>query len=110
MSAIDQGRIDAYAEVSGDHNPLHVDPAFAAGTAFGTTIVHGHLLIGLIGREAEIRYGDEWVRSGWLETKFVAPVSVGEDPEVRWGDDGTVTVCVGECVCVVGTARVGRDG
>lgn len=107
MSIIDQARIDAYAEVSGDHNPLHVDPSFAAGTPFGTTIVHGHLLIGLIGREAEALYGEQWARAGRLDVKFVAPVRCDEDPRVHIDDEGAVTVTVGERTCVVGTARVG---
>lgn len=38
---ISQGIIDAYAAISGDFNPLHVDPAMAATTPFGTTIAHG---------------------------------------------------------------------
>lgn len=39
--AITQPMIDTYAEISGDFNPLHVDPAAAAATPFGTTIAHG---------------------------------------------------------------------
>ncbi len=40
--------IDAFASVSGDHNPLHHDRAFAAGTVFGEPIAHGFLAVGLI--------------------------------------------------------------
>lgn len=39
--AIAQPMIDTYAEISGDFNPLHVDPVAAAATPFGTTIAHG---------------------------------------------------------------------
>jgi acyl dehydratase len=38
---ISQAMIDAYAAISGDFNPLHVDPEAAAGTPFGGTIAHG---------------------------------------------------------------------
>ena len=38
---ITQAMIDEYARLSGDYNPLHVDPAMAAGTPFGGTIAHG---------------------------------------------------------------------
>jgi 3-hydroxybutyryl-CoA dehydratase len=38
---ITQAMIDAYAELSGDFNPIHVDPAAAARTPFGGTIAHG---------------------------------------------------------------------
>lgn len=37
-----------FAEISGDHNPVHVDPEFAATTRFERQIVHGMLTSGLI--------------------------------------------------------------
>ena len=39
-----QAEFDAFARVSGDDNPIHVDPAFSARTAFGRTVSHGMLL------------------------------------------------------------------
>lgn len=39
-----QQDFDRFADLSGDHNPIHVDPAFAAGTPFGATVSHGMLL------------------------------------------------------------------
>lgn len=39
-----QGQFDLFAHVSGDDNPIHVDPEFAAGTAFGRTVSHGMLI------------------------------------------------------------------
>lgn len=41
---IDQALIDAYAEVTGDRNPIHVDPEFATSTPYGGTIAHGLLV------------------------------------------------------------------
>jgi acyl dehydratase len=38
---ISQDLIDEYARLSGDFNPVHVDPQAAAGSSFGTTIAHG---------------------------------------------------------------------
>jgi acyl dehydratase len=38
---ITQPMIDDYAVISGDFNPVHVDPAFAGATSFGRTIAHG---------------------------------------------------------------------
>ncbi|MCC5810142.1 MAG: hypothetical protein JJU06_07195 [Ectothiorhodospiraceae bacterium] len=53
--AFTQAEFDAFAELSGDHNPIHVDPAFAASTAFGATVAHGMMLFsairGLIARQ-----------------------------------------------------------
>ncbi len=39
-----QDEFDAFARVSGDDNPIHVDPAFSARTAFGRTVSHGMLI------------------------------------------------------------------
>ncbi|WP_420333956.1 MaoC/PaaZ C-terminal domain-containing protein [Roseibium sp.] len=39
-----QGDFDAFARLSGDNNPIHVDPVFSARTRFGRTVSHGMLL------------------------------------------------------------------
>lgn len=39
-----QAEFDAFAEVSGDDNAIHVDPGFSARTAFGRTVSHGMLI------------------------------------------------------------------
>ncbi len=40
--------VAAYADLIGDHNPVHLDDAFAAATRFGRRIAHGMLVAGLI--------------------------------------------------------------
>ncbi len=40
--------IRQFAEVTGDHNPVHLDEAYAAGTRFGRRIAHGMIAAGLI--------------------------------------------------------------
>lgn len=43
-----QADFDEFARLSGDDNPIHVDPAFSARTKFGRTVAHGMLLYGMI--------------------------------------------------------------
>jgi len=45
-----QRDFDRFAELSGDDNPIHVDPAFAARTRFQKPVAQGMLLYGLICR------------------------------------------------------------
>jgi 3-hydroxybutyryl-CoA dehydratase len=74
---IDQARIDAYADASGDHNPIHIDQAFAASTPFGGTIAHGMLVLALLGEAMHDAHGDAWLRSGSLKVRFKAPTRAG---------------------------------
>ncbi|MEM6454291.1 MAG: MaoC family dehydratase [Acidobacteriota bacterium] len=46
--AIDQARIDAFADATGDHQWIHVDPVRAAEAPGGRTIAHGYLVLSLI--------------------------------------------------------------
>jgi acyl dehydratase len=80
--AIDQPRIDAFAEVTEDHQFIHVDPAAAAATPFGGTIAHGFLTLSLLSRMAadamlrpdNIKMG---VNYGFEKIRFLAPVRSG---------------------------------
>ena len=45
---IDQDRVDRFAEATGDHQWIHVDPARAATGPFGGTIAHGYLTLSLV--------------------------------------------------------------
>jgi len=45
---LSQGDFDKFAQLSGDDNPIHVDPAFAKRTRFGKPVAHGMMLYGLI--------------------------------------------------------------
>lgn len=75
---ITQDRINAYAEVSGDFNPIHTDPAFAAETQFGGTITHGMLLLGFLSDVMTRAYGEAWATSGRLRTRFRSPGRPGD--------------------------------
>jgi acyl dehydratase len=43
-----QAEFDAFAALSGDDNPIHVDAAFAASSAFGRTVAHGAMLTAIL--------------------------------------------------------------
>lgn len=45
---IDQARINAFADATGDHQWIHVDPARAAASPLGATIAHGFLTLALL--------------------------------------------------------------
>ena len=80
---VDQAAIDAFAEVTQDHQFIHVDPAAAAKTPFGGTIAHGFLTLSLLSRMAadamlrpeKIRMG---VNYGFEKVRFIAPVRSGK--------------------------------
>jgi acyl dehydratase len=76
-----QDQVDAFADLTEDHNPIHVDPAHAAHTPFGGTIVHGYFTVSLLaplleellhveGARLSVNYGIDKLR-------FPAPVPVG---------------------------------
>jgi acyl dehydratase len=80
---VDQKAIDTFADVTGDHQFIHVDPAAAARTPFGGTVAHGFLTLSLLSQMAAgvmlipstikmaVNYGFEKVR-------FIAPVRSGK--------------------------------
>ena len=45
---VDQAKINAFADATGDHQFIHVDPERAKMTPFGTTIAHGYLTLSLL--------------------------------------------------------------
>ena len=105
MYLISQELINKFAEVSGDHNPIHVDVETASKTKFGGTISHGALLISLFSAELADRFPGVVV--GSLGMEFRKPVRAGSIVSMVLGampcDDGTVDVLVD---VMVGTARV----
>ena len=86
--AIDQQRINEFADVTLDHQFIHVDPEAAAKTPFGGTIAHGFLSLSMLsyfagqfsllieGTMMGVNYGLDRVR-------FLAPVKVGSRIRAR---------------------------
>lgn len=73
-----QKKIDRYADASGDHNPLHIDPHFAAGTQFGGTIAHGMLVLAYISEMMSAAFGASWAGSGGLKVRFRGAARPGD--------------------------------
>ncbi|WP_346838437.1 MaoC family dehydratase [Microbulbifer sp. SAOS-129_SWC] len=83
---VNQEQINLFAEVTHDHQFIHVDPERAAQTPFGSTIAHGFLTLSLLSHFAEVfslRVEDMQmaVNYGFDKVRFIAPVKV--DSRIR---------------------------
>jgi len=79
--AIDQTRVNGFAEVTGDHQWIHVDVERAKDGPFGGTIAHGYLTMSLVNLFLpdliEVRGFTHAVNVGADRLRFLAPVKVG---------------------------------
>ena len=80
---IEQADIDAFAEVTGDHNPVHVDEEFAKTTRFGRRIAHGMLTASLISSVLANKLPGEGSVYLNQTLQFVAPVFPGDEITAR---------------------------
>lgn len=116
MKVFTQAEFDAFAQLSQDDNPIHVDPAFAARTRFGRTVAHGMFLYSTICGVLSRHFPG----AVQLEQQFMFPApTFAEDPmEIRLqvkeqseqqlviltqilNEAGDLT-CDGECVLAYG--------
>jgi len=78
--AVDQNRINLFADATGDHQWIHVDPVRAAAGPFGTTVAHGFLTLSLLAEMFEsgfeVRNSQMGVNYGLNRVRFTAPVPV----------------------------------
>ena len=75
---VTQERIEQYAEASGDFNPIHIDPEYAADTQFGGTIAHGMMVAAMVSESMARAFEMDWYKTGRLKLRFRAPVRPGE--------------------------------
>ena len=81
---ITQERLNAYAQASGDDNPLHLDPEFASGTQFGGIIAHGMLTLAFVGETMAAAHGRRWLEAGSIRVRFKGAAYIGDRVET-WG-------------------------
>jgi acyl dehydratase len=102
---ITQARVDGFAEATGDHQWIHVDPERAEAGPFGGPIAHGYLTLSLVSHLLPLVWRVEGfamgVNYGLERLRFPAPVPVGS--KVR------LAVDLAEVAPVAGGVQVGVD-
>ena len=109
---IDQARINLFAEATGDHQFIHVDPVKAAQTPFGSTIAHGFLSLSLMpklmedilimpeGLKMAVNYGldsGRFIQPGKVNSKVrlnVTLTDVTEKKPGQWLFKATATLAI----------------
>ncbi|MFO1058126.1 MAG: MaoC family dehydratase [Dongiaceae bacterium] len=74
--------VQAFADLVGDHDPIHLDAAFCRATPYGRPIAHGALLIGFMSAASTAATRDSGlplVSLGYDRIRLVAPVFPGEE-------------------------------
>jgi len=109
---VTQEKIDAFADVTGDHQWIHVDPERSATGPFGTTLAHGYLTLSLlpsfveqIFRVDNIAFGMNY---GANKIRFPAPVPVDSRLRATATLTGTHDIEIGSQILI--TFVVEREG
>ena len=120
VKQLTQEQIGRYADASGDHNPIHVDEAFARNTPFGGTIAHGMLVLASISEMMAKGFGEAWLTGGRLRVRLRAPARPGDtitaSARPQTARDSAVLVYAVECrnqqgeLLISGTAEVPAGG
>ena len=109
---IDQQRIDLFAEATGDHQWIHVDPERAKDGPFGTTIAHGYLTLSLVNLFlpdlVTVDDASMGVNVGLGKVRFPAPVPSGS--RIRGRGEVVSAEQIGEGVQVVVRVTVEIEG
>lgn len=101
---IDKKMVEDYADISGDHNPIHLNSDYAKDTIFNHTIAHGMLLISSISEMMLLNFNYQWTESGKLKIKFRNPLYVGESMNCKGKitkieTDNDRTLVISEVMC-----------
>lgn len=99
--------VEAYAEITGDRNPLHFDEAFAAETRFGRLVAQGGITTGLLHALVAMDMpgpGTVFLSQDW---EFTAPVFIGD---TITGRAEVVSVHETKPVCRLAMTVLRQDG
>lgn len=84
---VDQERVNLFADATGDHQWIHVDPERAKSGPFGATIAHGLLTLSLLPHFSQQLYRVDNVKLavnyGYNKVRFITPVKVGAKIRAR---------------------------
>jgi len=109
---VTQEQITAFADATGDHQWIHVDPEKAAKGPFGTTIAHGYLTLSLIPMLASQVYRVDGVKMGvnygLNKVRFPAPLPSGST--IRAGVKLLTADDIPGGVHIVGEVTIEREG
>lgn len=79
--------------LSGDLNPLHIDPVVATGAGFAAPILHGLATYGIVGRALLGTCDHDPARLSRMDARFSSPVYPGETVETAIWDEGASQAC-----------------
>jgi len=103
---VDDALVRGYADLTGDHNKLHLDDAYAKQTKFGRRIAHGGILFGMISRTL----GGEMPGPGTVYlsqlVNFQAPVFIGDTVTLV----ATITALLPKHVATITTIMTKQTG
>jgi acyl dehydratase len=84
---ISQHEIELFADATGDHQWIHVDPEAAARGPFGTTVAHGYLSLsmipGLLSQLLRVTDARMGINYGIDKVRFTAPVPSGSEVRLK---------------------------
>jgi len=96
---LDRAMLKAYADASGDHNPIHRDEEFALSVGLPNVIAHGMLTMALVGK-----YVTDWaggsVAMKEYSARFVKPVIVPVDQKIDLTVSATVSEIDGDRISI----------
>ena len=78
-----QQRINLYARMSNDYNPIHVDANYAKQTPLGGTIAHGMIVLSYVSEMMLVAFGSQWLSTGFLSIRFKSPALSGKKVKVE---------------------------